>query len=260
MKPVRRRTFTVEEILHWADVYRESTGRWPNKHSGPILLTKGLEKWSAVDLALREGLRGLTGGSSLAQLLSERRGRRHIKKLPPLSEEQILRWADEHRQRTGAWPTSDSGTIPDSGREQWRAINVALHLGARTLPGGSSLARLLGRYRGKRSRVTVPLLTEEGILAWCDAHFQRTGKWPNVASGPVEDAPGEDWRNIDGALRAGSRRLLARAALGETARHPPSAPPAPPYRGAHPLLGRAASPTHRKMAWPQVRPDLGRRR
>ena len=61
MKRVRLRPLTVEEILRWADSYRESTGRWPNRHSGPILLTKGLEKWSAVDLALREGLRGLPG-------------------------------------------------------------------------------------------------------------------------------------------------------------------------------------------------------
>jgi hypothetical protein len=47
----------------------------------------------------------------------------------------------------------------------------------------------------------------EQILAWADAHHARTGRWPTSASGPVADAPGERWRNIDGALRYGRRGL-----------------------------------------------------
>jgi hypothetical protein len=213
MKRVRRRTFTVKEILHWADIYRETIGRWPSQDSGPILLTKGLEKWSAVDEALRQGLRGLPGGSSLAQFLAEHRGARNIQRLPPLSEEQILRWADEHQRRTGAWPTRKSGTIGDSGGEQWQAIDVALHLGARKLPGGSSLARLLARERGVRNRKQLPPLTEEGILAWADAHYQRTGAWPKATSGPVVDAPGETWCGVQVALANGIRHLPGGSSL-----------------------------------------------
>jgi hypothetical protein len=47
-------------------------------------------------MALRLGLRGLPGGSSLARLLDEQRRVRNVKNLPPLTEEQILAWADEH--------------------------------------------------------------------------------------------------------------------------------------------------------------------
>src|SRR5216683_3025396 len=144
MKRLRRRPLTVEEILRWADAHREATRKWPTKSSGPIPFAKH-EKWLSVDNALRRGLRNLPVKGSLAQLLAERRGARHIQKLPPLTEDRILQWADDYHQRTGKWPTRKSGTIPGSGGETWQAIETALHLGARKLPGGTSLARLLAR-------------------------------------------------------------------------------------------------------------------
>src|SRR5262249_39100472 len=82
--------------------------------SGSIPGTSG-ETWAGVDNALRNGLRTLPGDSSLAQLLAERCGARHIHRLPPLSEETILEWADAHYRRTGTWPSNDSGIIPGWG-------------------------------------------------------------------------------------------------------------------------------------------------
>jgi hypothetical protein len=64
------------------------TGDWPHRESGQIPGSLG-EKWRRVDNALVYGLRGLPGGSSLAQLLAERRGVRNIRRLPRLTEEQI---------------------------------------------------------------------------------------------------------------------------------------------------------------------------
>ena len=52
-----------------------------------------------------------------------------------------------------------------------------------------------------------PPLTEDQILAWADAHFARTGEWPSANDGPVADAPGEKWVNLDLALRKGRRGL-----------------------------------------------------
>jgi hypothetical protein len=52
-----------------------------------------------------------------------------------------------------------------------------------------------------------PPLTVQQVLAWADAHHARTGRWPNVNSGPVAGAPGEDWGRIDIALCAGYRGL-----------------------------------------------------
>jgi len=51
-------------------------------------------------------------------------------------------------------------------------------------------------------------LTVEQILAWADAHYAATGRWPKVAPYPVAgSSPGDTWRNIDQALRTGFRGL-----------------------------------------------------
>ena len=105
------------------------------------------ETWQAIDDSLRNGLRGLPGGSTLALLLHERRGVRSLARLPRLTLRDIRRWARAHRQRTGKWPTADSGPIPEAPGENWRAVNLALYNGHRGLPGGSSLAKLLKRGR-----------------------------------------------------------------------------------------------------------------
>src|SRR5207253_2267884 len=99
-----------------------------------------------------------------------------------------------------------------------------------SLKGVTSLARLLAERRGKRNHLHLPPLSYKKILAWADEHFQRTGRWPNINSGPVADAPGENWRAIDNALRQGSRnlrvsslsRLLARK---RGVRNPANPPP-----------------------------------
>jgi hypothetical protein len=117
----------------------------------------------------------------------------------------ILRWADAHRQRTGSWPHARSGPVDGAPGQTWGAVNRALARGGRGLPGGSSLARLLGESRGRRDR--APALDAGQILLWADAHFRRTGRWPRANSGPVPDAPGETWAAVASALYAGHRGL-----------------------------------------------------
>jgi hypothetical protein len=59
---------TEQQILAWASAFFQTTGRWPYRESGPIAQSPG-DTWSAADQALRVGVRGLPGGSSLAKLL-----------------------------------------------------------------------------------------------------------------------------------------------------------------------------------------------
>jgi hypothetical protein len=66
----------------------------------------------------------------------------------PLTVEQILAWADAHRARTGGWPRIGSGPIADAPGENWNAVDTALRVGCRGLPGGDSLPRLLAEHRG----------------------------------------------------------------------------------------------------------------
>ncbi|MBU0717678.1 MAG: hypothetical protein KJ749_05465 [Planctomycetes bacterium] len=126
---------------------------------------------------------------------------------PRLTIKQVLAWADAHHRRTGQWPMVRSGPVHGVLGENWRKIDNALIYGLRGLPPGSSLPQRLTRHRGVRNKKDAPPLTVTKILAWADAHHRRTGKWPTAQSGPVQDAPGETWSGINGALNQGTRGL-----------------------------------------------------
>jgi hypothetical protein len=141
---------TVGQILAWADAYYARAGQWPRQRSGPIPEAPGLA-WHNVDEALRHGHRGLPGGDSLARLLARERGARNPRGLPRLTVGQVLCWADEHRRRTGRWPSSKSGLVRGAPGLTWRAVEMALRSGHRGLPGGDTLARLLDEHRARDS-------------------------------------------------------------------------------------------------------------
>ena len=143
--------FTVKQILAWAEGHRRQTGKWPKTMSGQVPDAPD-ETWLGIDDALRQGNRGLGGGSSLAQLLAERRGVRNRGQLPRLTLKKILMWADRHRERTGKWPNPESGAVIDAAGETWKAVQMACVRGLRGLRGGDSISRLLVRYRGKAKR------------------------------------------------------------------------------------------------------------
>lgn len=202
----RKPDHTVERILAWADLHYARKRSWPSQDSGRVIGATD-ENWQAIDMALRCGHRGLPGSSSLAQLLAEHRGVRNRKRLPPLTAPRILEWADNHRQRTGKWPKRSSGPIKEAPGETWLGVESALFHGARGWSGGTTLARFLAKHRGARNKKSLPLLKERQIFQWAKAHWLRTGRWPNEHAGPIMEAPGEVWKNIDMALRQGYRGL-----------------------------------------------------
>jgi hypothetical protein len=127
---------------------------------------------------------------------------------PHLTPALILAWADAHHAATGRWPTCDLTPVaggPAGLRWQW--VNQALGVGARGLPGGDSLARLLARERGRPHQHARPRLSERTVLAWARAHRRRTGSWPRIHEGAVAGRPGETWLGVDQALRKGLRGL-----------------------------------------------------
>jgi hypothetical protein len=203
--------YSLAQILNWADAHQQRRGRWPRIDDGPIEEAPG-ETWIAVDVALRQGRRGLHGGSSLARLLAKRRHVRNRSDCPRLSVRQVLRWADGLRRTTGTWPTESSGPIVGSQGDTWLAVAKALRCGGRGLPR-STLFRLLAKHRGITRHVRRPSLVERQILAWCDEHHARTGKWPKASSGTVFAAPTESWKRIDEALRLGKRGLTRGSSL-----------------------------------------------
>jgi hypothetical protein len=197
---------TEHQIVDWAREFHQQTGRWPKSSNGFIPGTNG-DTWAIIDNALRHGSRGLPGDDTLAQLLARRLKIRNRVNMPPLTIEQILRWADAHFELTGQWPIAATGPICESPEDTWSAVDSALRAGIRGLPSGSSLSRLLKEHRGVRHCRYPPRLTEQQILAWADAHIQRTGRWPRATAGPIPEAEGETWSAIYQALYVGHRGL-----------------------------------------------------
>jgi hypothetical protein len=69
---------TRQLVLEWADLYYQENGCWPNHLAGPIAEAPG-ETWLAVEMALRQGIRGFKERSTLYQLL------RKYRKIEPVS-------------------------------------------------------------------------------------------------------------------------------------------------------------------------------
>ena len=187
--------FTIPQILEWADAWHAQTGDWPTHASGAIPGGGGIN-WLGVDRALCKGRGGLSGGSTLARLLVERRGVRMSSHAPPLEPSQILGWADAFFAREGRWPSEDSGPIRESPDDTWNSVQAALVTGGRGLPGGSSLPRFLAEHRGKKLRPPSPEFTTTQVLAWADAWHARTGRWPTATSGEIPDTGGMHWHTV----------------------------------------------------------------
>ena len=58
-----------EQIIKWAKAHFKKQEKWPTTKSGKINGTD--EDWAAINQALREGYRGLKGGSTLSKLLQK---------------------------------------------------------------------------------------------------------------------------------------------------------------------------------------------
>ena len=201
-------SLTEGQILAWADAYHDLNGRWPRKDSG-VVPGAWNERWSAINVALQKGNRGLGGGSSLARLLAARRGVRNKKGLPHLTVPQILCWADAYHSRTGTWPQPKTkpGGIPETNGETWLAVDSALRVGLRGLAGGSSLPQVLAEHRGVRNHADLPPLSVEQVLAWADAFHERAGEWPKQKHWPevIPASGGETWGNVIQAIARGLR-------------------------------------------------------
>jgi hypothetical protein len=204
----------VALLLSWIDDHFARTGRWPRRLDGPVPANRN-ETWINIDQALRKGLRGLPGRGSLARLVRDERGVRNPRIPPPLAEDQIIAWAQEHRRIHGDWPTQKYGAVVGVPSEDWGNIDSALRVGCRGLPGGDSLARLLQRRLGVPNMGARPPLTCSSILAWADDHFEQNGCWPTLSSGTVSAAPDENWEAVDDGLRNGYRGLPGGSSLAQ---------------------------------------------
>jgi hypothetical protein len=168
-----------------------------------------------MDLALKNGNRGLPGGTTLARLIADEFGVVSCKHQPPLSIDTILKWCDSHKAKTGEWPTAKSGTVLDSPNETWGHVAHNMDRGYRGLSEAISLSRLLERERGVPHKHRQDLTIEQ-ILAWADDYKVRHGGFPELKSEEeIPQSPGDKWRHIDHALINGTRSLPGASSLSQ---------------------------------------------
>ena len=203
---------TRSQVLEWIDDHYLRTGTWPQRDSGKVLSARRIS-WTTVDRYLKKGNRSLPGGSSLAQLLWEARGIWDGKQ--PLSEQKILRWAREHYEETGSWPTTTSGRLRNHPGEEWAALNMALTHRRRGLTRTTTLSRLLAEHYGERYRPSLGRITMRQIVDWAERHYARYGRWPTARSGAVHGAQRLTWAAINNALKSGTRGLPAGMTLAQ---------------------------------------------
>jgi len=180
---IRVEPLSESKIVDWAADHFRRTGSWPTVESGAVLAGKGIT-WSGINSALRQGCRGLPGGSTLSNLLKTRGAIPIVRRWRPLlSRRQILDWAEAHFKVHGHWPHSRSGSIAGVPGETWKNVDLALRTGVRGLTGGLSLPRLLRAAKGVRfssiGRQSGPPFSMAKILAWADAYFKKRGVWPH---------------------------------------------------------------------------------
>jgi hypothetical protein len=104
----------------------------------------------------------------------------------------------------------------------------------------ASYSKRIRRTRRRTQAWRPPPLTIGQILKWADDFQRRTGKWPNVNSGPVRKVDDLTWKRIDSALRQGCRGLSVRSTLGRVLYE---------NRGVGRLRDRAALSVEKVLAW-----------
>jgi hypothetical protein len=74
----------------------------------------------------------------------------------------------------------------------------------------------IGRWKRRPRRLRAmskPSLIVAQILAWADAYFKRTRRWPTTKVGRIRGAIDDTWYSVDKELRVGRRGLDGGASL-----------------------------------------------
>jgi hypothetical protein len=249
--PVDLPRLTLRQILSWADEHHRRTGQWPTSQSGPVHGVPG-ESWSKVAGALANGRRGLSGHGSLARLLARARGVARGETAPRLSLKQIRAWAKAHRRRTGEWPTTASGTIPEA------PLGDLVSHSQDSLRGVAGLGRWANAGTTARKATRRPLGAQIVTLACeTDPRMGRCALPPTraIAKRTLRTNSTRDWRDVARCQSSFAQwipwlagRLLPRSTVGRQARRSYVSPPPAVDSVTNSGLGRCSFSAHGDLA------------
>ena len=207
------RTLTREKVKNLVNQHFNLTGSWPTANSE--WLFEGKDSWAAIDMALREGLRGFSGGESLSQLLHDEGLSANFlsSKLPSLNE--IVSIALDYKEKNGQLPKRETGQITGYLGVTWHSVNGALRRGKIEGTSAKSLADLWAERFEHRNVNNLELLTESKVLDWCDEWYTKSAKYPTNKSPSLPSMGTETFRSIDTALRDQRRGLNGYKSLAD---------------------------------------------
>ena len=207
---------TRQQIHRWVASYRKKHKELPRWDSGSIEAADADgETWANLNSALAFGLRGLECAGSLDQFLHDAEKAKNS-----LSEELLLSWADEYRDRFGVYPRASAAEpIEGWGGRTWADVDKALKRGtdglAKRRPS-DSLYDFLERHRKAGQLVPAKtMLTIKKIISYAGAHLAAHGALPSASSGKIPETFSETWADIDVALRNCGRGFAGDSSLDE---------------------------------------------
>lgn len=225
-KAIQSASSQLEEaqIIDWVKQHIDAYGKKPGKHTGPVKFAADEHKgitWAAIDIALKKGLRGLPGKSSLVKLINENLGIRSYHNPPTLPTQLILDWITLFINKHKRKPNKLDGPIEFAEGEYlgetWSSIDMALWRGGRGQPGKSSLASLIQENFGIKNHLDLPALSAKLILDWVKQYIDVHGKKPHRTSGIIEPVSEEykdiTWTIVNTALEVGTRGLPGGSSL-----------------------------------------------
>jgi hypothetical protein len=146
-------------VYTWIEAYITKFGEKPTKTSGIVEFAEGEHKgitWSTIDCTFKRGKRGLPK-STLAQFIQNEFEIRSAGNSTLLTEELILKWANQYIIEHGNKPTAKSGVVKfavgDHKNITWLAVDASLRKGRHGLPGKTSLANLIHEKIGIKNHL-----------------------------------------------------------------------------------------------------------
>ncbi|MBN8521251.1 MAG: hypothetical protein J0L77_05060 [Alphaproteobacteria bacterium] len=231
---LKQSNYDLNKIRETIFETRRQTGKWPSMERGLVKYgpyADGKTKFHALNAALKNGLRGLPGGSSIADqcsIVSEQFGLDYfnIFKQPNYDLEKIREILLKARMETGRWPTRSSGLVQyepyADGKTKYATFDAALRKGRRGLSGRSSLSQECA-FVSKRYGLDYinlkaqPSYNLEIIHETILKTRQATGQWPKMEWGLIQHGLYADGKttfiSIDSALRLGIRGLKGGSSL-----------------------------------------------
>ena len=174
--------FIDRRVIELGRKYKNNYGAYPV--SGPISEYPGLT-WDILDIAYKA--RKGADQTSLAIVFDRADAQeKNGIDLKNLNHEVVTGWIINHVIQYKKWPGRNTTTkIKDFPHETWAAIDLALRVGTRGLPGRSSLHILANEFVYKKALEFV----------------KNRGYPPHALSGSVDGFPGLTWDIINQAFR-----------------------------------------------------------